>query len=59
MPVYAILRRVPGTRETAIRLGLVTRRAMVAALLQSVVDPPANGTRIVRVPEIAAAVGAH
>jgi uncharacterized protein YbjT (DUF2867 family) len=59
MPVYAILRRVPNTRETAIRLGLVTRRAMVAALLQSVVDPPANGTRIVRVPEIAAAVGAH
>jgi len=56
VPVYAILRRVPSTRDTAIRLGLVTRRAMVAALLTSVVDPPANGTRIVGVPEIAAAV---
>jgi uncharacterized protein YbjT (DUF2867 family) len=54
-PVYAILRCVPSTRDTAIRLGLVTRRAMVAALLQPVVDPPENGTRIVSVPEIAAA----
>ena len=53
IPAYTILRRLPSTRETALRLGLVTRRAMVAALLRSVVDPPQNGTRIVCVPEIA------
>jgi uncharacterized protein YbjT (DUF2867 family) len=58
VPAYAILRRVPGTRDTAIRLGLVTRRAMVAALLQSVGDPPVDGPRIVGVPEIAAAIAA-
>lgn len=55
IPVYAALRRIPSTRDTAIRLGLVTRRAMVAALLQAIIDPPPRGTRIVSVPEIAAA----
>ena len=55
IPIYAILRRIPSKRDTAIRLGLVTRRAMVAALLRAVVDPPPSGTRIVAVPEIAAA----
>ena len=54
-PVYAILRQIPGTRDTAIRLGLVTRGAMVAALANAVVDPPAHGRRIVTVPDIAAA----
>jgi uncharacterized protein YbjT (DUF2867 family) len=58
VPFYAILRCVPRTRDTAIRLGLVTRRAMVAALLQSVVDPPETGTRIVSVPEIARSTSA-
>jgi len=58
VPAYAILRSIPSTRDTAIRLGLVTRRAMVAALLQAVVDPPVNGSRIVSVPEIAAAISA-
>jgi uncharacterized protein YbjT (DUF2867 family) len=55
IPIYAILRRIPSKRDTAIRLGLVTRRAMVAALLHAVIDPPAHGIRIVTVPEIAAA----
>jgi len=55
VPIYAVLRRLPSTRDTAIRLGLVTRRAMVAALLRAVIDPPPRGVRIVSVPEIAAA----
>ena len=52
VPFYAVLRRVPKTRDTAIRLGLVTRREMVAALLHAVVNPAASGTRIVEVPQI-------
>jgi uncharacterized protein YbjT (DUF2867 family) len=55
VPIYALLRRIPSTRDTAIRLGLVTRRAMVAALLQAVIDPPPRGLRIMSVPEVAAA----
>ena len=54
-PIYAILRQIPGTRDTAIRLGLVTRGAMVAALANAVIDPPAHGRRIVTVPDITAA----
>ena len=52
VPVYAILRLLPRTRETAARLGLVTRRQMVAALVSAVATPPATGMRIVEVPEI-------
>jgi uncharacterized protein YbjT (DUF2867 family) len=54
VPAYAVLRQLPRTRDTATRLGLVTRQAMVSALVHAVVDPPANGMRIVEVPEIAA-----
>ena len=54
-PIYAILRQILGTRDTAIRLGLVTRGAMVAALANAVIDPPAHGRRIVTVPDITAA----
>jgi len=52
VPFYAVLRRVPATRDTAIRLGLVTRREMVAALVHAVANPPASGTRTIEVPEI-------
>jgi uncharacterized protein YbjT (DUF2867 family) len=54
-PVYAVLRRLPSTREGARRLGLVTLRQMVAALVLAVETPPSPGTiRVVEVPEIAA-----
>jgi uncharacterized protein YbjT (DUF2867 family) len=53
-PVYAVLRRLPSTAESARRLGLVTHGQMLTALLQAVEHPPA-GVRIVGVPEIAAA----
>lgn len=52
VPIYAALRCFSATREGAERLGLVTRGAMVAALVRAVETPPAKGVRIVAVPEI-------
>ncbi len=52
MPVYAVLRHIPATRQSAERLGLVTRPAIVGALARAVDAPPANGVRIVEVPAI-------
>ena len=52
VPVYGALRCFSATRESAERLGLVTRRTMVAALVRAVETPPAKGVRIVEVPEI-------
>jgi len=51
VPIYAVLRLVPSTRDTALRLGLVTRRQMIAALVAAVRQPP-DGVRIIEVPEI-------
>ena len=55
-PAYWLLERMPGTRQTARRLGLVTLPQMVRALVASVEDPP-EGIRVVEVPEIRGAVG--
>jgi uncharacterized protein YbjT (DUF2867 family) len=52
LPVYALLRLLPATRDAAERLGLVTRAQMIAALLDAVANPPDAGTRIVEVPAI-------
>jgi uncharacterized protein YbjT (DUF2867 family) len=52
VPAYAILRWLPRTRAGAERLGLVTRQAMVAALVSAVEAPPATGVRVVEVPNI-------
>jgi uncharacterized protein YbjT (DUF2867 family) len=52
LPVYAILRRLPSTRDAAHRLGLVTHRAMVAALVTAVQTPPSAGVRILDVARI-------
>jgi hypothetical protein len=46
---------MPGTRESAERLGLVTHRQMVAALLGAVESGPSAGVRVLGVPEIKAA----
>ncbi|MFN2384683.1 MAG: NAD(P)H-binding protein [Thermoanaerobaculia bacterium] len=51
VPAYWIAERIPSTRETARRCGLVTLAQMVAALLRAVEEPP-QGVRIVEVPEI-------
>jgi uncharacterized protein YbjT (DUF2867 family) len=54
VPAYWIAERIPSTRETALRCGLVTLSQMVAALVAAV-ERPARGVRIVEVPEIRAA----
>jgi uncharacterized protein YbjT (DUF2867 family) len=50
-PLYWMAERVPSTRDTARRLGLVTLSQMVAALVYAVEHPPSS-TRVVTVPEI-------
>ena len=59
LPVYAVAELVPSTKESAQRLGLVTLRQMVEALVWSVeVPPPAGTMRILEAPAIRkAAVG--
>jgi uncharacterized protein YbjT (DUF2867 family) len=52
VPLYSILRWFPAARAGAERLGLVTRRAMIAALVRAVETPPSAAARIVEVPEI-------
>ena len=51
IPFYALFRWIPSTRESALRLGLVTLPQMLGSLV-SAVESPAIGTRIVEVPEI-------
>ena len=54
VPFYAILARLPPTREMVTRLGLVTLEQMVAALVLNIERGP-DGVRIVDVPAIRAA----
>jgi hypothetical protein len=54
IPVYWLMDRLPATRESARRLGLVTIHQMLATLLGAV-ENPAVGIRIVEVPQIRAA----
>ncbi len=51
VPMYWLFESIPATRETAQRLGLVTLKEMVAALVRSV-ESPADGIRILDVPSI-------
>jgi uncharacterized protein YbjT (DUF2867 family) len=51
LPIYWLFERLPGTRETALRLGLVTLDEMVAALAQAV-ETPSDGIRVYDVPSI-------
>ena len=53
LPLFALLKRLPRTRETARRLGFVTLARMLAALVNAVEDPPESGVRIVTAEEIA------
>ena len=53
LPVYAVLERLPSTRDSARRLGLVTLRQMVATLVDAVENPPVR-ERLIEVPEIRA-----
>lgn len=57
LPMYAIASWVPRLRDGSRRLGLVTLRQMVQALIFAIEHPPAPATvRIVDVPAIRAAV---
>lgn len=59
VPMYWFFERIPATRETARRLGLVTLEEMVAALVGAV-ESPADGIRVLDVPLIkSAAFGKH
>lgn len=51
LPFYWICERLPATRESARRLGLVTISQMLDALVWSVENPP-DGVRILDVPKI-------
>jgi uncharacterized protein YbjT (DUF2867 family) len=50
-PAYRVLERIPATRESARRLGLVRLPQMIAALAGAI-DHPAEGVRIVDAPGI-------
>lgn len=50
-PVYVLSERIPGTREAARRLGLVTISDMLTAMVRSIEQPPEN-RRVIEVPEI-------
>lgn len=51
MPMYWLFERLPGTRETAQRLGLVTLQQMITALVNAIEDP-IQGVRILDVRQI-------
>jgi uncharacterized protein YbjT (DUF2867 family) len=51
VPFYWLMERIPSTRETARRLGLVTLPQMLGTLVWSV-ENPADGVRVLGVPEI-------
>jgi uncharacterized protein YbjT (DUF2867 family) len=53
VPFYWLAERVPWTRETARRLGLVTLAQMVNAVAKAVDNPP-EGVAVVEVPQIRA-----
>jgi len=53
VPFYWVLERLPPTRESARRLGLVTIQQMVATMVAAIEAPP-EGVRILGVPEIRA-----
>jgi uncharacterized protein YbjT (DUF2867 family) len=54
-PLYWLAERLPSSRDTARRLGLVTLAQMRTALVAAVEDPPPGGIRVVEVPAIRAA----
>jgi nucleoside-diphosphate-sugar epimerase len=51
IPIYKVLELVPATQAGAARLGLVTQTQMVQSLWHAI-ETPAQGVRIVEVPEI-------
>ena len=62
VPLYQLAEQFEATRETALRLGLVTLPQMIAALVEAI-ENPTERARVVEVPEIRRTVldvaGAH
>jgi len=56
VPFYKLCERIPAARDGALRLGLVTLRQMVAAMVRAV-EQPAAGVTLVTVPTIREAGG--
>lgn len=56
LPFYWLMELIPSTRVTARRLGLVTLAQMVGALVRAS-ENPAEGVRVVAVPEIQGRAG--
>ena len=54
LPMYWLMKHIPSTRESALRLGLVTLPQMLNALV-SAVENPCHGIKIMDVPAIRAA----
>src|SRR5262249_38412203 len=54
LPMYWLMERIPSTRESALRLGLVTLQQMLHALVFAV-ENAAQGIKVVDVPTIRAA----
>ena len=50
-PVYRLMEQFPATHDAAVRLGFVTLREMLTALVWSIEHPPAS-RRVIEVPEI-------
>jgi len=53
LPIYRLMELFPSTRDSALRLGLVTHSQMIEALLAAVEHPPA-GVTVMEVPQIRA-----
>ena len=51
LPAYWVMELIPGRRDTARRLGLVTLKQMINALVDAA-ENPAEGMRVIEVPEI-------
>lgn len=52
VPIFALLKQIPATREGARRLGPVSLAAMIRSLVNAVEGPPATGVREVDAPDI-------
>jgi uncharacterized protein YbjT (DUF2867 family) len=58
IPFYKLAEAIPATRNTAQRLGLVTRDQMLAALKNATINPAPPTAQIIEVPAIRAATSA-
>jgi hypothetical protein len=54
VPAYALLSIFPATKEGAERLGLVSLKQMISAMVLSIESPPAD-FKVLAVPDIRAA----